>query len=561
MEQFYRDFVRLIFTQALVCLATSDLVLAQLPPKGLPSKPSFPTPERPVDVPIIIIPSKPLVNDVLPPVTLKSIKFIGNTVFNNAQLTNLVESYIGNTVSQAELQKITETVKQYYIKSGYINSDAVYQASDNESLDPGNAVITIQIVEGKLGVVNLSGSPRFHNYIRRRIHRSSALNYKSLLIDLRRLNADPLIESLDVEVVPSVDSVNLNNLQIQFKSAKPYQVTLFADNYRNPSVGSFQRGFEFQALNSTTFGDKLSLIWSNSNGSNAVSASYTVPILMDNTTLSLLYSYGSNQVISEPFSALNITGTSRSIGLVLSHPVLRHFTDKSSTEITLGFGLENYKSQDKLLNTNFPINLGSNTNGSLQTTVFSFSQELRYINSSDALLLSSQFRLGLDIGSVTDPFFDNGQFFSWRGDARYVHNFKRGFQLLARTALQLSDRPLVLGEQYSVGGIFSVRGYLQDFASANNGSLASVEFRIPIYQTKLNNISLNPFVDAAYVWNSSQLNTSNIFVASAGLSINYNFSNRLSLNLTWAHPLFSTGVVLNKLDNSSILFGLRFNFF
>jgi hemolysin activation/secretion protein len=550
-----------MFAQAFVCLALCNSAAAQLPPRKQLSNPTSLDPKQPADIPIEIVPLPPLMNDALPPVTLKSIQFIGNTVFNDVQLTNQIHSFIGQTISQPELQKITNAIKQYYIDGGYINSDAVYEASENESLDPSNAVITIHVVEGHLGTVSLSGSPRLYTYIKRRIHRSKVLDYKSLLMDLRRLNADPLIKGLDVKVVPSIDSVNLNNLQIQFKAAKPYQVTLFADNYRNPGVGAFERGIEFHALNTSTLGDGLSLIWSNSNGSNAVAASYTVPILTDNTTLSFNYSYGSNQVIAEPFYPLNITGTSQSIGFVLNHPVLRYFTDKSSIEITLGFGLEYYKSQDKLLDINFPISLGANNNGSLQTTVFSFSQELRYIRSSDAFLLNSQFRLGLDIGSVTGPLFDDGQFFSWRGDARYVHNFKKGFQVLARTAFQLSDRSLVLGEQYPIGGNFTLRGYPQDFVLADNVALASVEFKIPLYRGKSNNINLNPFVDAAYVWNNSQLSTSSLSAVSAGLSFQYNFSDRLSFNLTWAHPFLDVGGVSNRLDNSSILFGIRYSFF
>jgi hemolysin activation/secretion protein len=560
MRRFYKIIVRLIFAQSFVCLALSDLVAAQLPPI-VPTRPTFPVPKQPADIPIEIVPSPPLINDALPSVTLNSIRFVGNTVFNDVQLTNQIQSFVGKTISQSELQKITAEIKQYYIDNGYIKSDAVYQASDNESLDPNNAVITIRAIEGQLGTVNLIGPPQLHSYIRQRIHRLKVLDYKSLLTDLRRLNADPLIKELDVKIVPSTDSVNLNNLQIRFKAAKPYQVSLFANNYRNPGIGAFERGIEFHARNFSFSGDDLSLIWSNTNGSNAVAANYTVPILKDNTTISFLYSYGSSQVIAEPFSPLNIIGTSQSIGFVLNHPVLRHFADKSSTEITLGFGLEHYQSQDKLLDTNFPISLGSNNDGSLKTTVFSFSQELKYTRPNDAYLLSSKFRIGLDIGSVTSPLFDNGQFFSWRGDALYVHNFKQGFQLLARTTVQLSDRSLVFSEQYPIGGFLTLRGYPQYFVLADNGVLVSTEFRIPLYQGKKSNLSLNPFMDAAYVWNNSQLSSPSLFAASAGLYFQYNFSDRFSLNLSWAHPLIDAGGVSSGLDNSRILFGLRVDLF
>lgn len=425
-------------------------------------------------------------------------------------------------------------------------------------LDPSNAVITVRVVEGCLGTIKLIGPSRLEGYIRGRIHRSRVLNYKSLLQDLRRLNADPLIESLDVKVEPSVDSVNLNNLQIQYKLAPLYKGTLFADNYGNPGVGEFRRGIEFH-VNPSSFGDDFSVNWSNSNGSNAVSANYSFPILTDKTKFSLFYSYGATQVIAEPLSPLNITGTSQSLGFKLTHPVLQNFTDKSSTEITLGLGVGNYNSQDSLLGVNIPLSRGASDSGTTDVTVLSFTQELKFINPRNAVLINSQFNLGLDVGSVTGAQFDK-QFFYWRGDATYVHTFKHGFELLARVSIQIADRSLVLSQQFPIGGIYSVRGYPQDFEVANDGIFASTEFKIPLYQGNLGNLSLVSFVDVANISNNSLFDKSSLSTADVGISLQYRLRHSLNINITWAYPLLDVDQISSDVRDSRVLLGIGFNF-
>ena len=539
-------------------LTFCNLVAAQFPPKNLPFNPSSPTPKQPKEIPIQIVPRTPLFNDALPTITLKNVIFVGNTVYNNARLFDLIHQFIGKTIAQSELEQITKAVRELYINHGYINSDAVYQASDNEVLDPGNAVITIRVVEGSLGEIKLIGSSRLHTYIRQRIHRSRALNYNALLLDLRRLNADPLIESLNVKIEPSADLVNQNNLQIRYKAAPPYHGTLSIDNYGNPGTGKFRRGIEFH-VNDSPIGDEFSAIWSNSNGGNALSASYSVPILPDNTTLSLLYSYGATKVIAEPLTPLNINGVTQNLSLKLTHPILRDFSNNSSTEFSLGFGMNNYTSQDSILGVNIPLSYGASDNGKTDVTVLYFSQELKYISAKNAFLLDSQFNLGLDVGSVTGTQFDK-QFFYWRGNINYVHTFKDGFDFSVRASVQIANRTLVLSQQFPIGGFYSVRAYPQSFEVADNGVFVSTEFKFPLYQGILGKVSLVPFADAAYIANYSFFSSSSISAADVGLALEYRFEKSLNISLAWAYPLLDVGQISTNLRDSKLLLDFRFNF-
>jgi hemolysin activation/secretion protein len=74
-----------------------------------------------------------------------------------------------------------------------------------------------------------------------------------------------------------------------------------------------------------------------------------------------------------------------------------------------------------------------------------------------------------------------------------------------RSDLQFSTRALVPLEQFSLGGLQSVRGYRQDALLTDNGFFASAEVRLPILRVeKLEGVlQVVPFVDFGIGWNSS----------------------------------------------------------
>jgi hemolysin activation/secretion protein len=77
--------------------------------------------------------------------------------------------------------------------------------------------------------------------------------------------------------------------------------------------------------------------------------------------------------------------------------------------------------------------------------------------------------------------------------------------LLLRADAQFADRALLPFEQFSVGGIDSVRGYRQDALLTDNGIFASAEVRIPILRLpKMDGLlQIAPFFDIGHGWNRS----------------------------------------------------------
>jgi hemolysin activation/secretion protein len=88
--------------------------------------------------------------------------------------------------------------------------------------------------------------------------------------------------------------------------------------------------------------------------------------------------------------------------------------------------------------------------------------------------------------SLQDQFACNrdgadGGFATLRLDARHAHAMPAGLpgRLAWRMSGQLALQPLVSGEQFTIGGASSVRGYLESEASGDTGLVASLEWQGP----------------------------------------------------------------------------------
>lgn len=70
-------------------------------------------------------------------------------------------------------------------------------------------------------------------------------------------------------------------------------------------------------------------------------------------------------------------------------------------------------------------------------------------------------------------------FAHFNADITHTHELPAGFQAWGKVQGQVADGPLVSSEQFSVGGLDTVRGYLESETLADTGVVGSVELRTP----------------------------------------------------------------------------------
>lgn len=463
--------------------------------------------------------------------------FEGNTAFTDQELSAVLASWSDREISFLELLQAEAAITQHYTDAGYINSGAIIPA--NQTFSPERAVVKIQIVEGAIEDIQITVNGRLdRNYIRSRIDRATQppFNQQRLLEALQLLQLDPHIANISAELSAGVRP-ELSLLQITVKEADPLNVEFFADNGRAPSVGSFRRGVNLSHQNLFGFGDSFTAAYTNTDGSNAVDLSYSLPVNARNGTIAISGGFTDTEVIEPPFDRIDITGDSRRYELSFRQPLYQ----TPRQEFALGITASRQESKTKLLGENFPLSPGANNDGETQISALRLFQEWTQRGPRSVLAARSQFNLGLGIFDATvNQSAPDSRFFSWRGQAQYVRSLAPETLLVVRSDLQLTTTDLVPLEQFGLGGLHSVRGYRQDALLTDNGALMSAELRWPVLEVdKIDGVlQIVPFVDLGLAWNTGNnpdpdANT----LLGVGMGLQLAVGNRINARLDWGFPL------------------------
>ncbi|MGF1492826.1 MAG: ShlB/FhaC/HecB family hemolysin secretion/activation protein [Microcoleaceae cyanobacterium] len=458
---------------------------------------------------------------------------VGSTVFSPEELAVVTEPFTNRPIALAELYEVRSAITQLYTDQGYVNSGAFIPPQE---LDEG--IVTIQVVEGGVETINISGTERLRpSYVRDRLALATRtpLNINRLLEALQLLQLDPLIEGITSELSASPQP-GLSILDIEVVEADSFQVRLFVDNQRSPSVGSFRRGVGFTAANVLGFGDGFRFDYANTDGSNNVDFNYTIPFNPRNGTISLGFGLGPSDVISQPFEELDIESDSIYYELTLRQPIIQ----TPSNEFSLGLTASHQSNQTELLDEAFPIAAGADDEGRTKVSAVRFFQEWVNRGSDSVIALRSQFSLGGGAfgATVNSSELPDSQFFTWRFQGQWVQRLAPDTLFLLRTDLQLANDALLGLEQFRLGGLESVRGYQQDTLLTDNGLLLSAEARLPVLRISEWDalLQVTPFIQYGRGWNDSGLDPNPQDLGSVGLGIQWQQGDSLSIRAGIGFP-------------------------
>lgn len=544
-----------------------DSQLTQLPNPIQPREPELPPPtppQPPEPSPLQPTPPTSVEGEDRPeiPGTIRvdRFEFEGNTAFSDRDLAEVTKAFTGREITFAELIAAEAAVTQKYVAAGYINSGAVIPA--NQTFPREGAVVKIQIVEGGLEAIEISGNRRLKsNYVRSRLEIATRrpLNRDRLLEALQMLQLDPLIANISAELQAGSRPEN-SHLLVRVKEADSFQGEVFADNNRSPSVGSFRRGVRINQANLLGFGDGIEISYANTNGSNEVNGSYTFPVNPRNGTIQLALGAASNSVIEEPFDAAEIEGKSRTYELTYRQPIL----EKPDRNLALGVTLSRQESDTSLLGEGFGLSAGANDRGETRVSAVRFFQDYVQRSSSQVFAARSQFSLGTSfLGATTNDSGPDSRFLSWRGQAQYVRLLAPETLLIVRSDIQLADRSLLSLEQIGIGGSASVRGYRQDLLLTDNGATLGVEVRLPVWRVPQVKgvLQVAPFIDFGLGWNHSgeKPNPDSDKLLGAGVGLVWQMGDRFNTRLDYGIPLINARSGDRTLQEKGIYF--RINYF
>ena len=522
-------------------------------------------------------------------ITVEEFKFTDYTVFSEEELIKVVTEEFKHQkiLSCAELLRAALAVAKLYVENGYKTSGAIIVLPKDITPDE-KVVVTIKVIEGELEkepkvralkvvkdeseeepkVIAIDGG-RLNNYVRSRlgVEPEEPLNIDDLQEALQLLQLDPLIERISARLSAGSDT-GKSILEVEYLGAPTFNPQVFLDNGRSPSVGSFQRGVLLRKANLLGLGDGISLGYINTDGSDRLDVSYELPLNASNGSLRFNYVQNDSNVVEPPFNDLEIESESRYYELTLRQPVIRSVKERTFQELAfglIGFWREN---ESSVLGMPFPLTPGAEDDGETRIFALRFLTDWTLQNAQEVIALRSEFSLGLDAFNSTVnrqilnvEEIPDSQFFAWRGQAQWVRIVDEETSLLIRANAQFAQA-LLPSEQFSVGGLGSVRGYRQDQLLTDNGIFTSVEVRRTILRISegKGRLQLIPFVDYGRGWNSSERsNPEPNDLVSVGVGLQWQQGDDFTARLDWGIPLIDVDSRDRTWQENGILFTVQWN--
>ena len=559
--------------------ACAALAQSNPPERGISVQPSEPLPAEPAE------PAEPRLQRPTPPmpssvdsdavlegyraqfptasVDAKRITVTGNTVLADAEFEAVTAAYAGRALAIEEIEALRRKLTLLYVDRGYVNSGVVLAEPPLDA----DGTLRFETIEGRLTDITLSGNRHLTDgYIRRRLTRKlgPVMNVGEIEQSLRLMQAWPMIGAVHAEVLPG-EARGAGVLDLQVRENKPLSVSFGADNHRSPSVGETQGVVSLTHRSLTGHGDRLIASYGMADGLDDLYAAYALPVTAGDLTFEGHYSKGTSDIVEAPFDNLDIVSRTESYGGRLYRPVLKSLTQV----LTLSLGVEHKTSRSTLLG--IPLSfVPGEVDGRSEVSALRFGVDWSRRFSRDAIALRLTVSEGIDWLDPTDNSalpggLPDSDFTVALLQAEYVHQFGwRNAQLIGRLTAQGTEDPLLPIEKLAIGGVRTVRGYRENQLVRDEGAVASLEARIPLFvdDTGASSIGLvfAPFVD----WGigRDRLDTlpssQSQELLSAGVGLLWSPWKPLRVEVYYGERLEELGDTGNSLQDDGFHFGVTF---
>jgi hemolysin activation/secretion protein len=285
--------------------------------------------------------------------------------------------------------------------------------------------------------------------------------------------------------------------------------------------------------------------------------SYSIPVTRFDTTLQFNIENSDSPVVEEPFTSLDIHSRTQTYSLGLRQPIYHTV----NTEIAISLALLRRENKSFLAGEPFSFSAGS-IDGQSTLAAIRFGQEFLTRTQAYAFSVRSTFEFGIDaLGATTLPAgLPDSQYWLWLAQAQYVRRLPGDWQLLLRGAAQVTDQPLLPIEQFSLGGIDTVRGYRENQLVRDEALCASAELRIPlIRKNDRSELEVALFCDAGWGKNNriGDVHTlADEFISSAGVGVLWTPSRDFSMTVYWGYPFKHFDQTADNLQDYGVHFNL-----
>jgi hemolysin activation/secretion protein len=492
---------------------------------------------------------------------INEFRVLGNTVLPVKVIERAVYPYEGPRKTIEDVQAARAALEKAYHDAGY---GTVFVDIPEQDVGPG--IVRLRATEGRLDRVRVSGA----RYVSGRkllaelpVAKEGAVPaLPALQSQLSALNA----ESPDRSVTPVLKAGRTPgtvDLDLQVNDTLPLHGGVTLNDRYTPDTTRLRSTVDLSYGN--LFQDYQSLAFEYQNAPERLddervfSLTYVAPLGFGRNLLALFAVDTHSNVAA--VGALSLLGTGDVYGAHFIHP----FADSGTYSQNLNFGAD-FKDFSQTVNV-----IGQAPD---KTPIRYINWSLVYSLTHSTPAHDTSVNLGVDFGISGLP-NDNNQFdfkrFGAQGDYIYLKGSVEQRQLLllgmsldARVGFQIADSPLVSNEQFGLGGIDTVRGYLESIELADSGVTTQLELRTPTWNfgpnPANNHIGGYLFYDNGYAWVvdplASQQQT--FTLESAGVGVRFIFFRGLDGMLEWADPLRTVSTVVR--GHSRVEFQVHYGF-
>lgn len=403
-------------------------------------------------------------------------RVLGNTVLDTRQIERAVYPHLGPSRNLDDVQAARGELEKAYRDAGY---SSVFVDIPEQSVESG--VVRLKVTEGRVAKVQVLGARYVMN--RRILSAVPSLQpgavplFPDVQRDMTKLNQ----ASAGLRVVPILKpgpEPGTVDVDLKVKDDLPLHASAEVNNNYTADTTHTRVNLNVSYANLFQRHQTLSLQYqtapANQRDAQVLAATYLIPMQSSGPTLAL-YAVATNSDVAT-VGTLGVIGAGHVYGTRYIVPLTSW--DKFYPTLTLGADL-------KLFNESVLLSAGPGLQTPIKYMNWSVTYGATLLAGANSITFEFANNFGIR-GIFNDPAeFESKRAFAkpnydyWHGDAAFDRPLPYGMSLALRVVGQYTTEPLINNEQFAIGGITSVRGYLEAEDLGDIGANGSIELRSP----------------------------------------------------------------------------------
>jgi hemolysin activation/secretion protein len=480
---------------------------------------------------------------------IKVFEVTGNTLFTDDQVRTAVILFTGSSRTASDVEKARDALEKKYHDAGY---PAVMVNIPEQTLRDG--IVKLQVIESRIGKVKVTGNRYF---TMDKVLRDLPSFTPGAILYLPRVQQEigRLNRSQDFRVEPVMSpgkEVGTIDVELKVEDHLPLHGFLELNNRASPDTSELRLNAAIHYDNLWQKEHSLSFQYQtapqNRDEVEMLSASYALPAPWQKDDQWALYGIwsDSNTAFGEGFQ---VVGKGKIFGTryVVLLPEYRLYTHM----LTLGL---DYKHLFQTTSTGKDITAPTTEEIPVNYAPLSFSyssslpDEWGGMNQFDAgLNLNFRASSSQEVKFETSRFKAHANYLVFTASAQRMQKLPWGMNLSVKVDGQVSDQPLINSEQYTTGGMESVRGYKESEGMGDNAlhGMLELSFPDPLERTETGKkVRMSPFLfyDFAALTIKDPLpdQDNSIRLSGTGAGVRGTMAKNLEYELDWAATLHRT---------------------